>query len=213
MSNRKEIFSELIAGYSHQDYPAFHEWPNPQPAGILIPILPEKEWTIFLTQRTRELRDHAGEICFPGGKKEPHESLLDSAKREANEELGIKNTQLLGRISSVPLYTSNYRLVPFVSFIQEYPSQVNCDEVEILLPLCVEKLTTLPSIEGIPFHYEGQEYLSPIFDLHTLIENPPTIPIFGGTAIVLYEVLTLLCIINKRPPPKIIKGHRSWPLT
>ena len=61
------------------------------PAAVLFPIvLRESGYTVLLTQRTAHLRDHAGQISFPGGRvEESDQSSLHTALRETEEEIGL----------------------------------------------------------------------------------------------------------------------------
>lgn len=63
--------------------------PAPRPAAVLVPIVVHSALTVLLTQRTDGLAHHPGQIAFPGGKMEPDEAPLDTALREANEEIGL----------------------------------------------------------------------------------------------------------------------------
>ena len=60
-------------------------------AAVLVPIVArEKEVTVLLTQRTADLRDHSGQVAFPGGKIDPTDrSPIEAALREADEEIGL----------------------------------------------------------------------------------------------------------------------------
>jgi 8-oxo-dGTP pyrophosphatase MutT (NUDIX family) len=61
------------------------------PAAVLVPLVERAEGpTVLLTRRTDHLRDHAGQIAFPGGRVDPEDSgPLDAALREAEEEVGL----------------------------------------------------------------------------------------------------------------------------
>ena len=61
------------------------------PAAVLFPIiLRERAASVLLTQRSAHLRDHPGQISFPGGRAEPSDaSLAGTALREASEEIGL----------------------------------------------------------------------------------------------------------------------------
>ena len=69
-----------------------------QPAAVLVPLYaPDTalddpaQLGVVLTRRRADLRRHAGEISFPGGRRDPRDhDLLDTALREAQEEIGLR---------------------------------------------------------------------------------------------------------------------------
>ena len=90
--------------YQHKFYPAFENRRNHISAGVLVALYDDDDWTCILTQRSSQLKDHGGEICFPGGKQQPEDhSLQETALREAKEEISLEGT-IIGRLSSIPLY-------------------------------------------------------------------------------------------------------------
>ena len=73
-------------------------------AGVICLLTDEPEPQVILTQRGGQLSTHAGEVAFPGGKRDPEdESLLATALREAHEEVGVEpdQVQLLGELSQI----------------------------------------------------------------------------------------------------------------
>ncbi|MHA2330821.1 MAG: NUDIX hydrolase [Candidatus Hodarchaeales archaeon] len=74
---------------------------------------------IVFTKRTANLRHHKGQISFPGGKHDPESdtTLLDTAKRETNEEIGIHsdNYEVLGQLDDSPAI-SGFIITPFVAY-------------------------------------------------------------------------------------------------
>ena len=99
--------------------------PEPPPpglrsAGVLVPLRDAGgEITVTLARRTESVPHHKGQICFPGGSRDPGDrDLLGTALREAEEELGIRGTdvEMLGAMERVPTVTG-FCIQPFVARI------------------------------------------------------------------------------------------------
>ena len=63
--------------------------PELRPAAVLVAVTDRPEPGVLLTQRPAEMRQHAGQVAFPGGKLDPGEDAIAAALRETHEELGI----------------------------------------------------------------------------------------------------------------------------
>jgi len=73
-----------------------------------------------LTKRRDDLRRHAGEISFPGGRRDPDEpDLVSTALREAHEEVGLEpaEVQLAGALPPTPTIATGYAIHPYVGVI------------------------------------------------------------------------------------------------
>lgn len=94
--------------------------PGLRSAGVLVPLRDtDGGITVTLARRTESVPHHKGQICFPGGSRDPGDrDLLGTALREAEEELGIRGTdvELLGAMESVPTVTG-FCIQPFVARI------------------------------------------------------------------------------------------------
>ncbi|PHM46855.1 CoA pyrophosphatase [Xenorhabdus miraniensis] len=92
---------------------------NQRNAAVLLPIICKPEPTLLLTQRSQNLRSHAGQIAFPGGAADPEDrSLIATALREAEEEVNLPQdkVQILGQLA--PLDSSGgYRVTPVIGLI------------------------------------------------------------------------------------------------
>jgi len=91
-------------------------------AAVLIPII-ERAGTAFIlfTQRTEHLPTHAGQISFPGGKKDTGDAnLVDTALREAHEEIGLEAEfiEMVGFLDDY-ITSTGYRISPLVAIIRE----------------------------------------------------------------------------------------------
>lgn len=84
--------SELLTG----DGVESHEIATaPTAAAVLVPVTDRAEPGVVLTQRTETLRNHAGQIAFPGGRADPGDAdLVATALREAEEEIGLPHALL-----------------------------------------------------------------------------------------------------------------------
>jgi 8-oxo-dGTP pyrophosphatase MutT (NUDIX family) len=93
-------------------------------AAVLILLYPgEDGWYLPLTIRPVTMLTHAGQISFPGGRVEVGESSGDAVLRELEEELGVDRQQvrLLGQLSPLYLYASNFQVTPFVAVAERRP--------------------------------------------------------------------------------------------
>ncbi|MEO0589131.1 MAG: CoA pyrophosphatase [Pseudomonadota bacterium] len=64
------------------------------PAAVLVAVTDRDAPTVILTQRPHGMRDHPGQVAFPGGKIDPGESAVEAALREADEELALPPAQV-----------------------------------------------------------------------------------------------------------------------
>ena len=91
-------------------------------AAVLVPLFERGgELTTVFTERRADLRRHAGEISFPGGRQDPGESLRETALREAHEEVGLEpaGVELVGALPPVGTFVTGYRVFPFVGVIED----------------------------------------------------------------------------------------------
>ena len=91
-----------------------------RPAGVLVPLRAGGQGvTVVLARRTEQVPHHKGQVCFPGGSRDPGDrDLLATALREAEEELGIRReeVELLGAMGPVETVTG-FSIRPFVARI------------------------------------------------------------------------------------------------
>lgn len=104
-----------------------------RPAAVLLPLV-ERDYGLglILTQRAANLRHHAGQISFPGGRYEAADGdLRQTALRETEEEIGLAqhNVEIIGQLQDYPVI-SNYLIRPFVGFVNvDEPLQRQRSEV------------------------------------------------------------------------------------
>ena len=91
--------------------------PGAVKAAVLIPLYEEggRLHAVF-TKRPADMRRHAGEISFPGGRMDDDEDLRDTALREAEEEIGLarEHVQVVGALPPTGTIVTNYAVYPFV---------------------------------------------------------------------------------------------------
>lgn len=97
----------------------------PRRSAVLLLLFPERnEDYIVFTRRTEQVATHKGQISLPGGSEEPFDgSLLQTALRETEEELGIPPDQVtvVGELEAVPTVVSNFIIKPFVARLGARP--------------------------------------------------------------------------------------------
>jgi 8-oxo-dGTP pyrophosphatase MutT (NUDIX family) len=113
-------------------------------AAVLVPMhgWPDHPGLVF-TERRSDLRRHAGEISFPGGRRDADESLLGTALREAEEEIGLSpdNVEIAGALPPIGTFVTNYKVHPFVGLIEAgMRFEPNPAEVESVLVASLDDL-------------------------------------------------------------------------
>ncbi len=113
-------------------------------AAVLVPM---HGWPnnpgLVLTERRADLSRHAGEISFPGGRREGDEELLETALREAEEEIGLPrgNVEIVGALPPIGTFVTNYKITPFVGLIEPgMRFEPNPGEVESVLVASLDDL-------------------------------------------------------------------------
>jgi 8-oxo-dGTP pyrophosphatase MutT (NUDIX family) len=142
------------------------------PAGVLIPVMERAaSLSVLLTQRSAELKHHAGQISFPGGRMEQHDQdVAATALRETHEEVGIepRHVSIIGYLGAMPTITG-FAVTPVVGLVNDIAELViDRTEVEFAFEVPLEFLldeanekrverqfygSAIPMLE---FHYEGQ---------------------------------------------------------
>lgn len=154
----KNLTKEFVADALNQNLPGekAHQIMKPNGRSLLIPenekqvkksaililIYPdENELKFCLTKRNEQLKHHPGQISFPGGKCESHESEpITTALRETEEEIGIhfSKIEILGELSTLYVPVSKFKIYPFIGWTNQKPNfkinQFEVDEI-ITLPL------------------------------------------------------------------------------
>ena len=148
--------------------------------------------SVVLTRRSKNLRNHSGEVSFPGGRQEPGEELWVTALREAEEEIALDRTAVvpLGELDHLRTVSSRSWIVPYVAEITDphvvIPAlQAAPDEVELVLHVGLDELLK----DGV-FREElwtFGEYTRPVFFFE--IEGDT---VWGATAAMLRNLLSIV---------------------
>ena len=142
-------------------------------SAVLIPLYNKQgQYHILFTKRTEKVRDHKGQISFPGGAYEERDgTLVNTALRECAEEIGLpaEAVELLGELDDYLTIGSGYIMFPFVGVIPwPYPLKVDPIEVEKIVEVpisalldksCLRQETDTPDGQVIPayfYHYQGE---------------------------------------------------------
>lgn len=146
--------------------------------------------SILFTLRSTKLKKHSGQISFPGGRADEGETVIETALRETEEEVGIrsKSITILGELTSVYIPPSNSMVFPVVAYLSEKtPLKLNPDEVSEAFFIELGLLMNPDTIKFKEQFFPGTgKALVPFYDVHNKT------PLWGATAIILAEFLELI---------------------
>jgi 8-oxo-dGTP pyrophosphatase MutT (NUDIX family) len=138
---------------------------EPVASAVLVPLYRDADGTrVVLTRRRADLRRHAGEISFPGGRRDPADAdLAETALREAEEEIGLprQSVELIGELPPTSTFVTNYLIHPFVASIPAGVAwELSPREVDAVLELTVDDVRsgrTIATLErrGITFQTDA----------------------------------------------------------
>jgi 8-oxo-dGTP pyrophosphatase MutT (NUDIX family) len=136
-------------------------------AAVLVALIRSPAPTrIVLTRRRADLRSHAGEISFPGGRRDETDSdLAETALRESEEEIGLPRAkvEMLGTLPVTSTFVTNYLIHPFVATIPEALTwKLSPREVDEVLELGVEEVRaarTITTLTRRGFTFQTDAYI------------------------------------------------------
>ena len=154
-------------------------------ASVLI-IIYGKSPFVIMTKKASNLKVHAGEIAFPGGKWcEKDQDLLETAIRETKEELclDVSREHVIGQLDSVITLNSRYRITPFIAILDTVPSLTANSEVESILHIPLASFLNTMGEDNLPEHRSIKEMYTFTFEKHN---------VWGASARMLKQINTLL---------------------
>ncbi len=178
------------------------------PAAVLVPIYYKQgEYYVLFTRRTEIVKDHKGQVSFPGGACEKQDgTLLNTALRECAEEIGLaaEAVELLGELDDFPTTTSGYIISPFVATIPwPYSFKVDPTEVEEIFEVPISALLDKDYLHEETSILDGQVTTTYFYHYQEKV-------IWGATARILNQFLDIFAPVMKdkggcNPPLPVLK--------
>jgi 8-oxo-dGTP pyrophosphatase MutT (NUDIX family) len=154
-------------------------------SAVLVPLFcdaSERLHAVF-TKRRSDLKRHAGEISFPGGRRDDGETLQQTALREAFEEVGLPQSEvdIVGALAPVGTFVTNYRIYPFVGLIEHGFAWVMQEtEVAEVLELSLDDLVAGHSLKRLV--RRGMAFKTDVYEVGPYM-------VWGATARILQDLL------------------------
>jgi 8-oxo-dGTP pyrophosphatase MutT (NUDIX family) len=153
---------------------------------VIIHFNIEYSPTVIFTKRSSNLRNHAGEISFPGGRVSDQDgSIIETAIRETFEEIGlpIQKEKIIGCLSPTNTYTTRIVIYPFIVILNKisFPFEPN-EEVEKVIEIPLESLRDCMAVD--------EEHSSRDNEMFKFSVNGYSI--WGATARILKNLLDLI---------------------
>jgi 8-oxo-dGTP pyrophosphatase MutT (NUDIX family) len=155
-------------------------------SAVLVPLYQDAAGATHavFTRRRADLRRHAGEISFPGGRREDGETLERTALREACEEVGLPpdRVDVIGALEPVGTFVTNYAIYPFVGLIEPgFEWVIHEREVDEVLEFKLADLVAAHARKRLV--RRGMAFTTDVYELGDAM-------IWGATARILADLLT-----------------------
>jgi len=158
------------------------------PAAVLISLFQkEDDWLFPLIRRTVDGFAHSGQIALPGGRQEGVESDIETALREAHEEVNIlpEQVEVIGMTSLLPIPVSNHLVQPVVGFTRMKPDFIPAPkEVAEIFHVSIKNLCQR-DVQFESRHFKNKDWQIPYFEFEGH-------KVWGATAMILSEFRTLV---------------------
>ena len=153
-------------------------------------FLKNEQLHLILTRRHDDLNSHAGQISFPGGRREGEETLLMTALRETEEEIGVTSNRLevLGNLSTLYIPPSDFEVHPFVAWLNgdgQPGYRANPDEVAEIIEEPLETFFDPLMRKEEPWNFQGQSIMVPYYQVGRH-------KVWGATAMMISELVERL---------------------
>ena len=130
-------------------------------AAVLIPIVERNNGLkVILTKRSNNLKQHPGQVSFPGGKSEKTDkSLVATALRETKEEIGInnKNVEILGQLSKHVTITG-FKITPYIGKIRTgFSTKIQTSEVSEIFEVPLSYLSNPKNFRVESVKWKGKK--------------------------------------------------------
>jgi 8-oxo-dGTP pyrophosphatase MutT (NUDIX family) len=159
-----------------------------RPSAVLVTLHPSASGVeVVLTKRTGHLKNHKGEISFPGGRVEPDETVHEAALREAAEEVAMptEDVAIVGELDHLLTVVSSSYIVPVVATLPTRPSlSPSPNEVDRIMHVPLHDLVREDT-------FAQERWQTPYGEMNVYMYHLDDETIWGATARVLTQVLRL----------------------
>jgi len=159
-----------------------------RPSAVLVTLHPGNDGVeVVLTKRASHLKNHKGEISFPGGRVEPDESVREAALREAVEEVAMPShdVALVGELDHILTVVSSSYIIPLVGTLAYRPNLVRSEnEVDRILHVPLHDLARTDT-------YREEHWTTQYGNMNVYMYHLDDETIWGATARVLTQIIRL----------------------
>jgi len=178
-----------VAGGEH--YRDFTPKESSKQSAVLILLAPggaESKLRVLLTLRSSGLKNHSGQISFPGGMSDGGESVTETALRETDEEVGLDPglAHIIGFLSELYVLPSDSVITPVVAFLKApFEIDINPDEVEEAFFIDFDLLLSDGSLKIETWDFKDVKADVPLWEVGRKT------PLWGATAMIMQELIDL----------------------